>query len=108
MLRTGRRRGGMAQVEGPGLQPSSGSARPARVRRDLLIGGRLFQVLLIGTMYSGLTGLTAAQGIERSPQPDKSNTDIVQEVVVTGSRAVTNGSQAPTPVTVLGTDQLEA
>jgi iron complex outermembrane recepter protein len=98
----------MAQVEGPGLQPSSGSARPARVRRDLLIGGRLFQVLLIGTMYSGLTGLTAAQGIERSPQPDKSNTDIVQEVVVTGSRAVTNGSQAPTPVTVLGTDQLEA
>ncbi len=98
----------MAHVEAQGLQPSAGSTTPATKRRDLTIDNRLFQVLLIGVIFSGLSGLAVAQSAETHAPADKSNTDTVQEVVVTGSRAVTNGSQAPTPVTVLGGEQLEA
>ena len=32
----------------------------------------------------------------------------VEEVVVTGSRAITNGASAPTPVTVVSVQQLQA
>jgi iron complex outermembrane receptor protein len=33
--------------------------------------------------------------------------DTIEEVVVTGSRVITNGNNSPTPVTVLSTEQLE-
>ncbi|HEY4365750.1 MAG TPA: TonB-dependent receptor [Steroidobacteraceae bacterium] len=37
----------------------------------------------------------------------KPNSPLVDEVVVTGSRVVRDGYQAPTPVTVIGTEQLQ-
>jgi iron complex outermembrane recepter protein len=98
----------MAHVEIRGLLPSAGSAMPTMIRRDMPNGNQLRRVLLIGAIFAGLTGLAPAQSVDTLAASDKSNTDALQEVVVTGSRAVTNGSQAPTPVTVLGTEQLEA
>ena len=94
----------MAQIKVRGLQPLAGS----ETQTDLPNRSRLCQVLLIGSILSGLSGLTAAQGVDTSSVPDKSNADVLQEVVVTGSRVATNASRAPTPVTELGTEQLEA
>ena len=94
----------MAQIKVRGLQPLAGS----ETQTDLPTRSRLCQVLLVGSIFSGLSGLTAAQGADTASVPDKSNADTLQEVVVTGSRVATNGSRAPTPVTVLGTEQLEA
>jgi hypothetical protein len=41
-----------------------------------------------------------------APAPASVEAVAVEEIVVTGSRAVTNGNAAPTPVTVIGRDQL--
>jgi outer membrane receptor protein involved in Fe transport len=42
---------------------------------------------------------------QSAPGPSASSTD--GDVIVTGSRVVTNGYQAPTPVTVVGTEELK-
>ena len=49
------------------------------------------------------TGDTAPQAVARDITFSEANP---QDIIVTGSRAVTNGNTAPTPVTVLGRDQL--
>jgi len=51
-----------------------------------------------------LLATTAAQAQTAPATPGDSNLD---EVVVTGSRVVRDGFQAPTPVTVVGTEQLK-
>jgi hypothetical protein len=90
----------MAQIKVRGLQPLAGSG----TQTDLPNRSRLCQVLLVESIFSGLSDFTAAQGVDTSSVPDKSNADTLLEVVVTGSRVATNGSRAPTPVTVLGTE----
>ncbi len=57
-------------------------------------------------------GATAASGATETTTPpaattDQTGTQPVQQVVVTGSRVVTNGAQAPTPVTSMSSDQLQ-
>jgi iron complex outermembrane receptor protein len=50
---------------------------------------------------SVLALITATSGVMAQPASDS-----VESVVVSGSRLVTNGAQAPTPVTVVSTEQL--
>jgi outer membrane receptor protein involved in Fe transport len=54
--------------------------------------------LLAGASATALSSAAYAQG-----QPAVAN---IEEIVVTGSRVVANGNQAPTPVTVLATERL--
>jgi len=42
----------------------------------------------------------------QSPAPQSAQAPVVEEVVVTGSRIVRDGYEAPTPVTVIGAEQL--
>jgi iron complex outermembrane recepter protein len=56
-------------------------------------------ILLVGTSVLALGGQALAQATAASA-PE------VAEVIVTGSRVIQNGNSAPTPVTVLATDQL--
>src|SRR5690349_18818094 len=48
----------------------------------------------------------AARAADAPPQAAQA--PAVEEVVVTGSRIVRDGYEAPTPVTVVGTEQIEA
>ncbi len=58
--------------------------------------------LLVGA--SSLAMASAAHAQTRAPTPAPEST--VEELVVTGSRIVANGYEAPTPVTVMSTEQL--
>ena len=51
-----------------------------------------------------LAGLVPAQ----AQTPQTAQAPVVEEVIVTGSRIVRDGYEAPTPVTVVGTEQIEA
>lgn len=55
---------------------------------------------VLGTAVSVVT-LVAGQASAQTPS------DTVEEIVVTGSRVVLDGSQAPTPVTVVSSEQLQ-
>jgi iron complex outermembrane receptor protein len=56
-----------------------------------------------------LAGAAGAQALPPTAQPSGARNDqSVSEVVITGSRAITNGNQAPTPVTVVTASQLRA
>jgi iron complex outermembrane receptor protein len=59
---------------------------------------RVAQAVLFSASVLALAASTA---------PALAQGDNVEAVVVTGSRLVTNGAQAPTPVTVVSTEQLE-
>lgn len=50
---------------------------------------------------------TPAMGLAQTAST-QANPAVVGEIVVTGSRVVTNGNKAPTPVTVMTIDQLQA
>ena len=54
-----------------------------------------------------LAGLVPAQAQTAAPQAAQAAAP-VEEVIVTGSRIVRDGYEAPTPVTVVGTEQIEA
>src|SRR5581483_626664 len=45
---------------------------------------------------------------QAAPQAQAAQAPNVEEIVVTGSRIVRNGYEAPTPLTVVGTQELEA
>ena len=92
------------------LKTTHGSATSSRVRGNRPIGGRLSLALLIGSAFSASSALALAQSRDTPPvpSPGDESKDNIQEVVITGSHIVTNGNQAPTPVTVLGGEQLEA
>ena len=49
---------------------------------------------------------TALVAVASQAQAQQANDNSVEAVVVTGSRLVTNGAQAPTPVTVVSSEQL--
>jgi len=54
---------------------------------------------------AGLTLLSLAIGLPAMAQ-DVQEAQAVEEVIISGSRVIRDGSQAPTPVTVLGAEQL--
>ena len=58
----------------------------------------------MGLCVSGLALMAAASGALAQPASDATS---VESVTVSGSRLVTNGAQAPTPVTVVSTEQLQ-
>ncbi len=62
--------------------------------------------VLIGSTFLSAASLpAAAQSTQKPPAP---GTPIVEEVVVTGSRIVRDGYEAPTPVAVVGVEQLQS
>jgi outer membrane receptor protein involved in Fe transport len=62
-------------------------------------------VLLAGVGAIAIAGPAFAQDAEAGPQsPEAAAEAPVQDIVVTGSRIVTNGNSQPTPVTVATTD----
>ncbi len=64
------------------------------------------QAMLAGAAVAGLMAQAqAVQAQERRQTSDLSDT--IGEVVVTGSRVVRDGAQAPTPVTVVSSEQLQ-
>jgi iron complex outermembrane receptor protein len=58
----------------------------------------------IGLSVSALALIAAASNAMAQPAADANS---VESVTVSGSRLVTNGAQAPTPVTVVSTEQLQ-
>lgn len=62
--------------------------------------------------WSSALGLTALACVQAKAQttssPANSDSSILEEIVVTGSRAIRNGAQTPTPVTVVSVDELQA
>lgn len=66
------------------------------LRRALLCSS----VITAAAMFAVLPG--AAQAADAAPSPAEAN-----EVIITGSRLVTDGTRAPTPVTVVTSEQLQ-
>ncbi|MGE4063398.1 MAG: TonB-dependent receptor plug domain-containing protein [Rhodospirillaceae bacterium] len=66
-----------------------------------LRGGAALTVLALAAMSSQ----TSAQ---QAPQSQAAQSEAVDEIVVTGTRIVRDGYEAPTPLTVLGEEQLQA
>ena len=55
-------------------------------------------------LMAGVSAFAIGSGAYAQGQP--ASGEQVEEIVVTGSRVMTNGNQAPTPVTVMATEQL--
>src|SRR6266567_3258522 len=64
------------------------------------VSGRFVRPVLLSVSIVAL--MIAASGAMAQPASES-----VESVVVSGSRLVTNGAQAPTPVTVVSTEQLQ-
>lgn len=59
--------------------------------------------------FLAITSLAAGTALAQEQQPARQGGEVLQEVTVTGSRiARTDGYEAPTPVSVLGAEQLNA
>lgn len=71
-------------------------------RRAALAGGT---AALLGVASLAATQVASAQAAEAAPAQEET---AVEEVVVTGTRIVRDGYQAPTPVTVMGAEQLQS
>ncbi len=67
---------------------------------------RLAAALLGGAGTLLLASMASAQGAPAAGGNRADATDSLQEVVVTGSRVITNGNNSPTPVTVVQMDEL--
>lgn len=80
---------------------------------------RSASILLVGVSAIAFAPAAAAQNAQTAPSAAAANADQPQtnnrasrddasapDVIVTGSRVVTNGNQAPTPVTVMPTERL--
>src|SRR4051812_10478479 len=66
------------------------------------------RVLVAGaSVFALLTGVRSAQAAETAPAPAAPATAQVEEVVVTGSRIQNPSMTSPTPLTVLGQDQIK-
>src|SRR5580704_11879562 len=59
--------------------------------------------LVLGVAYAQTSAPTETANAQTSAA-----TEALQEVTVTGSRVITNGNDSPTPVTVVGMDELQA
>ncbi len=61
----------------------------------------------VAVTAGALQSAAAAAGAASLPQSNQSDQSD-QQIVVTGSRVITNGNNSPTPVTVVATEQLQA
>src|SRR3954466_7351089 len=63
------------------------------------------------TLLSSTSALTLAASLvpaqAQTAAPQSAQAPAIEEVIVTGSRIVRDGYEAPTPVTVVGSEQLE-
>jgi outer membrane receptor protein involved in Fe transport len=66
---------------------------------------RLFTVLLSSAGFLGVSNAAFAQTTDSSSTAGSATEELV-EIVVTGSRLITNGNSAPTPVTLVTTEEL--
>jgi outer membrane receptor protein involved in Fe transport len=64
--------------------------------------GRLAQHILLS-----VSAIALSAAVSQAQAQQAANASSVESVVVTGSRLVTNGAEAPTPVTVVSTEQLQ-
>jgi iron complex outermembrane recepter protein len=86
---------------------------PQKVHRGIVImslSSSLKLVLLAGTAGVSVTLASTASAQETSPPVNASSTEAVEEdddIVVTGSRVVRDGFQAPTPLQVLTEEDIE-
>ncbi len=74
---------------------------PASQRRAAF----LTTVSSLALVSASVAGLNAARA--QTPAPQSAQAPAVEEIVVTGSRVISNGYEAPTPVTVMSTAQIE-
>jgi len=65
-----------------------------------------YQQLAVGLLLG--VGITAAAFAQNAANSAAGGAEDLQEVVVTGSRVITNGNDSPNPVTVVTLDQLQA
>jgi iron complex outermembrane receptor protein len=63
-------------------------------------------LVISGTAAAQDSASPTATPVPQNTDQTRSNDTDIQDIIVTGSRAVTNGNQAPNPVTVLSTDEL--
>ena len=66
------------------------------------------QVLATASVSAMILGLSASQATAQTPAPQAAQGGTVEEIVVTGTRVVRDGYEAPTPLTVVGADQIES
>lgn len=77
---------------------------------------RSWILVLVGTLINGASAQDNASGTAAQSAPPAAGTDSsnsgdqsqLQEVTVTGSRVITNGNSAPTPLTTVNSQDLEA
>jgi iron complex outermembrane receptor protein len=62
--------------------------------------------MLVSTVSATALAIAAANPAMAQAQPQTAQTDAVDEIVVTGTRVVRDGYQAPTPLTVVGIEEL--
>ena len=80
-----------------------------RVARGRLTKRLLSMTALSGMATIGAVALSAQVGARAAePAPQQAQTSPVEEIVVTGSRVIQNGFDAPTPVSVVAVEEIEA
>ena len=67
-----------------------------------------FASVLVGTVSAFAMGCANAASAAQTTPQSATDAASVEEVVVTGSRIVREGYEAPTPLTVVGTEQIQA
>ncbi len=68
-------------------------------------GGSMKSDAFVAALLAG-TGALALSPMARAQSNDGKAADVLQEVVVTGSRVISNGNNSPTPLTVISTEKL--
>jgi iron complex outermembrane receptor protein len=79
------------------MQSRQACSVPAAVRRTLGTS----------TLLVAITSLAAGTAMAQDQSQSQSSSAVLDEITVTGTRIVRDGYEAPTPVSVLGVDQLE-
>lgn len=94
------------------IYEAHGSGRPAAVRRSLVTASAT--VVLIGSVFSGpgrahaQADADATDSSTAAAPTTEAQGEALQEIVVSGTRIIRNGYEAPTPVSVLTTQDLNA
>jgi len=65
-------------------------------------------VLFRSVSVCAIAAISAAMGGQALAQETAAEDEVIEEVVITGSRTIRDGSQAPTPLAVVSAEQLQA
>ncbi|MHB1204387.1 MAG: TonB-dependent receptor plug domain-containing protein [Rhodospirillaceae bacterium] len=79
-----------------------------RARRGHLAKQLLSMTALSGMVAAGAVTILAGPAFAQAPPAQQASSEKVEEIVVTGSRVITNGFEAPTPVSVVASEAIEA